>query len=216
MMRHLLLLAAAALGSAAQASLVWKETEVSLKPELGAPSAEAVFSFSNTGGTPVRVVQVSSSCGCTVPKLEKQVYAPGESGEIHAKFTVGTRQGVNSSSVTVITDDPASSRQTLRLVVDIPQAVGITPRVVYWNVGEEAAEKELEVVVHESLEAVFTEVRTTSEGFTAKVAPTDKPHVWRVTLRPDDTTQRRRGTFEIVSEKPIPGAGALTVFAFVR
>jgi hypothetical protein len=215
-MKFVTLFAALFLAASAQAGLQWDKTEIDLAPELGAAAAEAVFTFKNTGPSPVRLAQVTSSCGCTVPKLEKDLYAPGETGEIRAKFTVGSRQGRQESAVTVLSDDPAAQRTVLKLHIDIPTAVDIRPRVIYWTVNEEPTAKAMEVKVHPSLKVAFKEVRALTEGFFAEIKPGSDANTWLVEIRPQDTQNRRRATFELITEAPVPGAGPLTVFAFVR
>ncbi len=44
------------------------------------------FVFTNTGNAPLKITNISKTCGCTVPKLEKKQYAPNEQGRIQVKF----------------------------------------------------------------------------------------------------------------------------------
>ncbi len=44
------------------------------------------FKFTNKGATTLIVSNVQGSCGCTVPKLEKTDYAPGEDGTIKVTY----------------------------------------------------------------------------------------------------------------------------------
>ncbi|MFA9189553.1 DUF1573 domain-containing protein [Flavobacterium magnesitis] len=45
-------------------------------------SVSTLFKFSNTGGKPLLISRVTSSCGCTVPTWSKGIIKPYESGEI--------------------------------------------------------------------------------------------------------------------------------------
>src|SRR5210317_867865 len=58
------------------ASLVFEQTEIIQHAELDDAKAEAVYRFTNTGDAPVTLKDPKSSCGCTVPKLEKHEYQP--------------------------------------------------------------------------------------------------------------------------------------------
>ena len=49
------------------------------------------FAFRNIGDDPVTIMRVTSSCGCTTPRLDKRTYAPSESGAITARFEIGQR-----------------------------------------------------------------------------------------------------------------------------
>lgn len=45
-----------------------------------------VFEFTNTGNAPLIISDVTSSCGCTIPKKPEEPIKPGESGEIEVKY----------------------------------------------------------------------------------------------------------------------------------
>src|SRR5438067_1707967 len=96
-----------------QASLVFEKTELDLKPEMGAPTAVAVFKYENKGDTPVHIKAVKPSCGCTTAALAKNDVAPGEKGTITATFNIGDRTGVQVKTVTVETDDPKAPQPVL-------------------------------------------------------------------------------------------------------
>jgi len=50
---------------------------------------EVTFRFKNNGTKNLIFSNVSASCGCTVPEKPERPYAPGEEGEIKAKFDSG-------------------------------------------------------------------------------------------------------------------------------
>lgn len=45
-----------------------------------------VFEFTNTGNAPLVIANVTSSCGCTIPKKPEDPIKPGETGEIQVKY----------------------------------------------------------------------------------------------------------------------------------
>lgn len=45
-----------------------------------------VFEFTNTGNAPLIISNVSSSCGCTIPKKPEAPILPGKTGEIQVKY----------------------------------------------------------------------------------------------------------------------------------
>lgn len=45
-----------------------------------------VFEFTNTGNVPLVIANVTSSCGCTIPKKPEEPIQPGETGEIQVKY----------------------------------------------------------------------------------------------------------------------------------
>lgn len=48
--------------------------------------ASCSFQFSNPGETPLLILDVKTSCGCTVPEWTKKPVKPGSSGKIKIKY----------------------------------------------------------------------------------------------------------------------------------
>lgn len=59
-----------------------------------------VFTFVNSGDTPLEINKVYSSCGCTIPKKPEAPIAPGETGEIQVKYDTN-RVGPIRKTITV-------------------------------------------------------------------------------------------------------------------
>ena len=59
-----------------------------------------VFEFTNTGDAPLVITEVSSSCGCTIPKKPEAPIMPGKTGEIQVKYDT-SRVGPIRKAVTV-------------------------------------------------------------------------------------------------------------------
>ncbi len=116
-----------------EASISWDKTVHDFgffKEEDGVQTA--TFTFTNTGGTPLFVTNVRSSCGCTTPDWTKDPVQPGESGFVQAAYNPRNRPGKFNKSVTVTTN--ASQPTTvLRIQGDVsPREQGIEdeyPRV---------------------------------------------------------------------------------------
>ena len=118
--------------STVRAGLDWPQKTVEVKATADTPVVEVKFPFKNNGTTPVDVTQVESSCGCTTVALDKRHYAPGEGGEIVARYTVADHTGLQKKNVLVATGDNAEPTQ-LTLVVRIPEVLRITPAFVTWD-----------------------------------------------------------------------------------
>jgi len=64
-------------------------------------NVETVFSYTNTGDAPLVITNISSSCGCTIPKdWSREPLAPGKSGQFKVKFN-GSGNGNVTKTVTV-------------------------------------------------------------------------------------------------------------------
>ena len=72
------------------------------------------FEFTNTGGEPLIIQNVSTSCGCTTPEWTKQPVMPGQKGFVSAAFNPAGRPGPFEKYVTVISNaDPSTVKLTI-------------------------------------------------------------------------------------------------------
>ena len=171
---------------------------------VGQAQAIVEFPFTNTGERTVTITDIKSSCGCTVPELEKKIYAQGESGELRAVFTFGDRVGEQVKHITVVTDEVGEDGQNvshrLTLKTTIPEALKLTPKVLIWRKGDPATAKTVQVEVAGAFEnavvsagenaAVTVEVEQPDGGESAgKVA---------IHITPTSTDRSRRAKLPII------------------
>lgn len=62
---------------------------------------EHVFTFTNTGKSPLIIENASASCGCTVPEPPKEPIAPGEKSSVNVKFNSTGKMGQQHPTVTI-------------------------------------------------------------------------------------------------------------------
>src|SRR5213593_2435783 len=105
----------------ARAELKWEQTTIELHPTPADKQAIGHFKYQNTGDKSVHFKSVRTSCGCTAAQTQKDEVPPGDKGEITATFNIGDRTGTQVKTVTVETDDPASTTSVLTLKTIIPQ-----------------------------------------------------------------------------------------------
>lgn len=60
-----------------------------------------VYKYTNTGTEPLIISNAKGSCGCTVPKWDKEPLAPGESAEIVVEFNSKNKKGKRNQKVTI-------------------------------------------------------------------------------------------------------------------
>ncbi len=102
------------------------------------------FTFKNTGTTTLVIEKINTGCGCTVAKLPKYEYEPGESGHIDLTYKpkgVGTQ----SRSVQVLTNDARGRVKTVLLKAEVIPVVATRPNVVQFG----------QVTIGETREAVL-------------------------------------------------------------
>ncbi|MFH2144006.1 MAG: DUF1573 domain-containing protein [Bacteroidota bacterium] len=63
-----------------------------------------VYKFKNVGKSDLIISNVKASCGCTVPKYDKEPVKPSGEGEIEIVFDSSGRTGRQHKTITVITN----------------------------------------------------------------------------------------------------------------
>ena len=197
---HLVMISALALLSdTLSAEVQWKERTLRLEPPLGAQQASGVFEFTNTGTASVRIVEVRSGCGCTVAAMDKQVVAPGEKGTVQAVYHVAQRTGRQTVAVTVRTEEPEPRSHDLAVEVQIGAFAQLTPRLLYWRVGDDAAPKMLQVALVDGFE--FVSAESVSGDFELAVVSKSEKAV-ELKVSPRDTWAKRTGSIRVTVAQP--------------
>jgi hypothetical protein len=87
------------------------------------------FRFKNTGTATLRLKpKIGSTCGCTVPMLNRVNYGPGQSGVIKVTYSAGTSIGSIKKTMTVHCNDPAQTQVKLTIKAKIVQKVVCEPQ----------------------------------------------------------------------------------------
>jgi hypothetical protein len=154
----------------ASAALVFTQTELVLRPSTpGERDLHGAFAFQNTGDAPVRIVEVQSGCGCTVPQRPENTFAPGESGSLPVVYKAADRQGRQVQAVLVVADD--GMHHELRVIAELPTRVTFTPRLVFFASGDSAT-KSAEVSFGDDLPVTLVSVQPPAENFALVGEPT--------------------------------------------
>ena len=57
-----------------------------------------IYRFKNTGNEELKISRIQSTCGCSVPQLDKKEYAPNETGEIKVTYTAPRSKSTRPNS----------------------------------------------------------------------------------------------------------------------
>lgn len=89
---------------------------------------ETVFTYTNTGKSPLVVSNIKSSCGCTVPQdWNKEPLAPGESAHFTVKFNgKGTNQVSKTVTLTTNTETGTENVKIKAFIQPDPNAPAAT------------------------------------------------------------------------------------------
>jgi hypothetical protein len=186
------------LASLAHAELVWKKDTIKYMAKPSDEEVTGVFYFVNEGKEPVKILQAKSSCGCTVVDLEKdKEYAPGEMGELRAKFTFGEREGQQIKQIRVLVNDKKAPFYTLTLDVTIPTLLKIEPQLLSWDNGEALDPKTstISVLVSDPIDLILAE--PLSEDFDMTLTPVEQGRSYTLSIKPKPDVHDRRADIKL-------------------
>jgi hypothetical protein len=183
-----LVCAAILLPALCSAALTWDTRRIDLTAKPGDKQAVGLFHFANSGKTTVTIVYIQPSCGCTTAQLEKRVYAPGETGEINAVFTIGDRVGEQEKSILVSTDEAPDKTVSLELHVMIPELLTYSPRLLMWNMGDKLEDKPAAITTNTKLQiTAIIIVPPLPTGVSTRIEPVQTGVSYRLLVRPLST-----------------------------
>ncbi len=83
-------------------SFKFQEIEHDFGKIIQGESVSYEFQFTNTGKSDLIIVDVSSSCGCTVPYFPKTPIRPGDKGAIKVSFNSAGKNGFQAKNILVV------------------------------------------------------------------------------------------------------------------
>lgn len=89
--------------------------------------------FKNTGTGTLEILDTHATCGCTVGRLEKTSYAPGESGVLKVEFKPQGKNGPQLQRVTIRSNDPAEPEVVVSITAEVEPVVMIEPKILQFG-----------------------------------------------------------------------------------
>jgi hypothetical protein len=97
------------------------------------------FVFKNVGNGTLKITKVQTTCGCTVAKLEKKTYAPGESGSVNVNFRTPTREGKTTKRLYILSNDKKNPKVGLTLKATVELKIAFKPKSLDLSLRDENA-----------------------------------------------------------------------------
>jgi hypothetical protein len=105
----------------------FEQSIVALGDIWDARPVDALYPFTNVGEGPLVLGKFTATCSCTVAKLDKVYYEPGEKGVIRVTLNPRGREGSQYKLAWIETNDPRASRATLIVTATIHKLVWSDP-----------------------------------------------------------------------------------------
>lgn len=91
------------------------------------------FAFQNIGKEVVKIIGIHAPCGCTIPKLEKTIYQPGEKGLLALTLDTTDFAGDLLKSIVVMTSEKLIPERILTVKAHIEQEFLLDPPVLHFE-----------------------------------------------------------------------------------
>jgi uncharacterized protein DUF1573 len=182
--------------------LAWEKTEQTFNARPQDQAVVAKYKFTNTGSEPIKIENVRTSCGCTTAALTKTEYAPGESGEIEAKFVFSGRTGRQEKAILVTTSAAPEQPTILKLDVYIQELVKIEPQFVLWRVGEQPDPKSIHIAVADNASVKIISVTSDTPTMKVKLMELKPGKEYEAQITPENASQPVAATLMIRTDYP--------------
>ncbi len=192
-LRLILLLATTALPTlgTARAELRFAQTSATLTASNAPDILTAQFPFQNTGASAVFIAGLTTSCPCTTAQTGKNHFAPGEHGTVSVTYKIGTAEGPQSHTVTLLTNENESTSYILtvkatlpaRPRATLPRTIPVTPTLLFWS-KKPLQPKSVKVDLR-GFDDAKVSATSSSPAFEISLAQSSASHEAVITLTPD-------------------------------
>jgi hypothetical protein len=195
--------------------LIWDATAKEAKLPALATHFDVQFSYRNAAGHDVKILHIDTNCDCLNATPSAKVLAPGASGTLTARFTVGDRIGLYERTVTVLTSESATpTRLTVR--IEVPETASIAPRAIEWALNGAAEERAVEIAIAEGLAIELGEIGYSSAGFRARLETTQAGRAYRLWIKPESTAAAASAAVRVFGREKSGRNVVLSAYASVR
>ena len=200
--------------------ITFPETTKEVKAGLEDTSAKLDFPFTNKGDKPVVIKEAKGACSCVIVAIarEKTVYAPGESGVIHATFDFGDVTGAVEKDVLIYLEgDPeAAPSYHLTLKVNIPLVIAVEPKTVKWDTAEAAETKTIQITMMGKKPIHISSVSTGSKDFTYDLKTIEDGKSYALAIKPKATDGQHLAVFRLETDSESKLHRVQQAFALVK
>ena len=208
----LLLLASSSAGQALQ----WQETTLVRSAVAKNEKIEATYSFTNNTTNTVRILSVTTSCGCTAGKPQKQEYAPGEKGSLLVSHDPEGRTGTRSYRITVNTDESGRNADELTLQVSVARQIEAGVRVAVWEAGEPRSAKTIPFKVDSSSPVSVLGAEPERDIINVEVIEGPSPAEKLLKITPKDSTMPGQTRVRLITDPALCDSLGGLFFAVLR
>lgn len=175
------------------------------------------YSFKNAGDKEVKILKITTTCGCTKAESDKPVYAPGESGKIIGIFEIGDRVGRQDKKIYITTDDAETPKITLSLNLAIPVLAEFRPKMLLWRRGGIPESKKLRIDTAREYGARIVKVECADKNFQIDFVPQkENTDSCEVSIKPLSLEQVSKSEISLTCRTKGGSGKIYKVYALIR
>ena len=201
-------------------SLSFENKTVEVIAESGAKDLTMVFPFENKTKQTIEIIRKDAACACLGATFKdgKKIYAPGEKGELTAKFKLGSLSGTVNKQVLLWQNGDTSNKPSIILttIVTIPELISLTPLTLSWNIGDEEKTQTSKIIVNHKEPIHITKILSTNNNFTTEVKTIREGWEYELTVTAKDTSNISFGILKITTDSTVPRFRRTQAFVYVR
>jgi predicted small lipoprotein YifL len=159
-----------------------------------------VFTIRNKGAGPLKLLGVTTTCGCAAMVLDKNELPPGGTARLEVKFRSGSFVGVVEKYVIVQSDDPRQPRTPLGIRAKVLPVYIMDPPALHLGELPRGQGAVREVMLRDSKGLPFgiTSVTVSNEDVKAEVFPNDGGRHPAYRIRVTLSAKRNVGPFNLL------------------
>jgi Protein of unknown function (DUF3592)/Protein of unknown function (DUF1573) len=200
----------------AQAACEWPDRVLHVQARMQDSFVQARYVVRNNGSSPVKILTVQPSCGCTIARVSADVIPPMGESFIEVTYDIGERSGENRATITVTTDDAVEPTIALQLTVDIPSPFSIDHKVLTWKQGSDAETKTVRITVAGDEVVHACTPSCIDKDITVVAELSDGGKTIVVTVRPGSTKSGKMVGVTLKTDHPIKEKAAPRIQCIIR
>jgi hypothetical protein len=185
--------------------IVFGQTTHDFGPIAPGSANPCKFKFKNEGAGVLKISDVTKTCGCTVPTLEKKEYAPGEEGTIDVIYNADKASGAKIRHLYVLSNDTNNPRIELTIKASVAQKIVYEPEKLDYTLrGENAGVVTLTLHSVDDQNFAITGFSATGNAVSAAFDPNQKAAKFVLKTKMDlqKTGTNSTGRVEITTSHP--------------
>lgn len=185
------------------AQLKFNQNPIELRPGAADETVTTEFHFINESKEPLTLAELETSCSCLDATTDKTVYQPGERGSGKATFKISSFVGRHQKTIYFPSQNASQEKSELDIIIDIPAAIDLQPKMQEWVIGSSPAPKVIDVQIKTPEPIHITSLESTRDFITYELLTLEKGRHYQIRITPKSTEKTGIGALKIQTDSPI-------------